>query len=56
MRIARHALKVLLMFTLLDRQRMPLADIAGVRRARADLPRIQRAVLPAAAGPRWPRC
>jgi len=28
-RVARHALKVLLTFQLLDRQRMPLADLPG---------------------------
>ena len=27
--MARHALKVLLVFTLLDRERMPLASLAG---------------------------
>ena len=50
LRMARHAIKVLFTFCLLDRQHMPRAERAGPPGARRPLSRLQCAVLPAAAG------
>ena len=50
LRIARHALKVNLMFSLLDKQRMPVAAMPAYLDARRHLPRLQCALLPPAAG------
>ncbi len=48
--LARHALKVIFAFVLLDRQRMAVADAAAVRGGNRHLPRFQRAVPEAHAG------
>ena len=55
-RVARHALKVLLTFRLLDQQRMPLADLPAYVERVGILSRPQRGV-PAPCRPaNWPTC
>ncbi len=50
LRIARHALKVNLMFVAARQAAHVAGRHAGLRRARGNLPRLQRALLPVAAG------